>query len=765
MKRSTVTTIAALFCAAAASHAADLYLDLNGASAGFDVNTNNSPIEVNFTNLIWNTDSTGGAGGAITNVSDGDILHFGLEGGGGILFNWTYYTNATVGGIHTYQTAGSTANISRFQKTNSENSEFQTIQWAPGAFFDSEKECSLWWLLGTFGDFEKVGEKWLIFSDGGPKVNGTCTISQNNIIVKDLNTVDSNSSFKLNGGQFRIQGGLSGTANVGILSGSGKVRQDGAGNLWNIDVNSMGVNMTNGVATDLIDFDAGASFALNPSSVSDMEVTKMGATNYSDQIWVRWGSQTMTQAGTLNVELLPGSEPLADGDTFELFRINHAQNATMLGSFDTINLPDPGDPGLIWSSALLSSSGTISVVTADTNAPSAPTGLVAVSNIYTVSLDWDDNSELTVTGYKVYRSETSGSGFVEIADVGISEYTDTTTLADDITYYYQVSAYNFVPAEGDPSAEASTTVPFGLRNGDFELPALVSGGTTIDANGDWTQDGSQQGIQKSTWASEPEAVEEQGAWMKGWNKSATNSFYQDKATAAGIEYNLDAGFKVQDNFRANGGQVEMALVWLDGGSAEISRDSLDIDAAISTNAWAHTNIVATAPAGSAMVRALFHWTTTTNAGTGSGNQSCMVDNVTLTRDSAPSPYDVWAGGWGVDIGGPNDDFVDNDGMDNLLEYALDGNPTADDAGDKLPVFTVAEDGGSDWFYYVHNERTDDSSLAYAVKLKGNLAIDPEWVTNGVEFVDEVAITNNFKSVTNRTDIGDAEFIRLEVQQD
>ena len=67
------------------------------------------------------------------------------------------------------------------------------------------------------------------------------------------------------------------------------------------------------------------------------------------------------------------------------------------------------------------------------------------------------------------------------------------------------------------------------------------------------------------------------------------------------------------------------------------------------------------------------------------------------------------------------------------------------------------------FYHVHNERTDDCSLAYAVQLNTNL-VDGTWTTNGVDFVGESVITNNFKSVTNRTDVGSSEFMRLRIGQ-
>jgi hypothetical protein len=99
-------------------------------------------------------------------------------------------------------------------------------------------------------------------------------------------------------------------------------------------------------------------------------------------------------------------------------------------------------------------------------------------------------------------------------------------------------------------------------------------------------------------------------------------------------------------------------------------------------------------------------------------------------------------------------------MDNLLEYALGGNPTNNDAAAVLPV--SSSDGN--WFYHIHQERTDDSALSYTVKLKDDLVNDPSWDTNGVVFFGESDVADDFKSVTNRTDIGNNEYLRLEVEK-
>jgi hypothetical protein len=611
---------------------ADLYLDLNGTLAGFGVNSTVSPISVDPTLPIWNTDSTGGAGGVITTVNNGDILHFGLEGSDSILFNWTNYTGIVLGGIHTYQTLGSTANINRFQKNNADGTGFQTFSWAASnVTFNTEEACGLWWNLGTIGDFEKVGGEWLILGDGGPKINGTCTISSNSVIVLNTSTVNANSSFKLNGGQLRFNHNIDSsgptTANLGTLSGSGEVTRDGGtNNLSNLTLNLGGVDMTDGTATNNILLAWGMGATLASGGTTALEINKSGAATEADRLEVDWTSSTLTYGGDLVVSLLGGSDTLAAGDSFDLFSDNTA------GAFDTITLPDLGDPGLVWSTTLLASSGIVSVAVADTNAPSAPTGLSAVTNVYTVELDWNDNPEPTVTGYRVYRSTSSVSNFVEIADVATSGYIDTTPNPNDITYYYRVTAYNFVDAESALSDPEAVFLQFALRNGDFELPAIVSGGTEISDSGDWVQNGSAQQIQHSPWATE---TGDQGVWLKGFTPSVTNSFYQDRDAAAGLDYSLDAGFKIESNFIANGGQLEMALVWLDGGGSEIDRDTLDVDSALGVTDWTHTDIVATAPAGTATVRSWFSFSTTTNANNGSGGKSSMVDNVSLTRFGTP----------------------------------------------------------------------------------------------------------------------------------
>jgi hypothetical protein len=141
-------------------------------------------------------------------------------------------------------------------------------------------------------------------------------------------------------------------------------------------------------------------------------------------------------------------------------------------------------------------------------------------------------------------------------------------------------------------------------------------------------------------------------------------------------------------------------------------------------------------------------------------------NITVNAVVPSASFATWIAGFGLS----GDDLlegtdVEPDGLDNLQEYALGGNPTNDDASAILPDGYVAEDAGTDYLYYVHNERTDDSALVYTVGTKTNLVTDTVLNTNDVSYVNESGEVDSIKSVTNRTAATEAaKFIQLEVQK-
>jgi O-glycosyl hydrolase len=98
----------------------------------------------------------------------------------------------------------------------------------------------------------------------------------------------------------------------------------------------------------------------------------------------------------------------------------------------------------------------------DLTPPAAPTGLsAAAAGSSQIDLDWDDNTEPDLDSYRVYRDDTSGGPYTQIAsDVPSSDYSDT-GLSAATTYYYVVTAVDTSTNESSASDEASATTAEG----------------------------------------------------------------------------------------------------------------------------------------------------------------------------------------------------------------------------------------------------------------------------------------------------------------
>ena len=111
----------------------------------------------------------------------------------------------------------------------------------------------------------------------------------------------------------------------------------------------------------------------------------------------------------------------------------------------------------------------------DTTAPATPSGLTASPADQKMILDWADNTEQDLAGYRIYRD--GGS----LTTVSASSYTDT-GLSNGTTYCYEVSAVDTSgneseragPACAIPSA-AEGTDPAVIRVADLEGSAALKG--------------------------------------------------------------------------------------------------------------------------------------------------------------------------------------------------------------------------------------------------------------------------------------------------
>jgi len=140
----------------------------------------------------------------------------------------------------------------------------------------------------------------------------------------------------------------------------------------------------------------------------------------------------------------------------------------------------------------------------------------------------------------------------------------------------------------------------------------------------------------------------------------------------------------------------------------------------------------------------------------------------ITFNVIPEPktaYELWEEEYGLQEGPDGDD--DGDGLENLTEYGIGGNPTNPAEFGYLPTFGRVIGGGSNWFEYIHVQQTDpNSGLNYYLELSDNL-VSNVWSTNGYTVVGSGPFTNGFDTVTNQidTEIRDAQFIRLVIEQE
>jgi predicted phosphodiesterase len=109
---------------------------------------------------------------------------------------------------------------------------------------------------------------------------------------------------------------------------------------------------------------------------------------------------------------------------------------------------------------------------------------------------------------------------------------------------------------------------------------------------------------------------------------------------------------------------------------------------------------------------------------------------------------------------------DDDGLNNLAEYALGGNPI--DKADRgyVPAGAMIDDGETNWFEYVHVERLNKVQLGldYRVEHLSDL-LNSGWGSNGVVPVGNGVVDENYMVITNRilTENEARHFIRLRIE--
>ena len=138
------------------------------------------------------------------------------------------------------------------------------------------------------------------------------------------------------------------------------------------------------------------------------------------------------------------------------------------------------------------------------------------------------------------------------------------------------------------------------------------------------------------------------------------------------------------------------------------------------------------------------------------------DNARLTSEAVPTAYDLWVALYPTLSNTASDHDEEPDGMDNLLEYALGGNPTNSDAASILPVSIQDEN----YLHYVYSRQNPkDPALSYTVLSTTNLVDAP--MTNATIEAGVSGVSNGFERVTNAvsTATEPQQFMQLKIQKD
>ena len=128
-------------------------------------------------------------------------------------------------------------------------------------------------------------------------------------------------------------------------------------------------------------------------------------------------------------------------------------------------------------------------------------------------------------------------------------------------------------------------------------------------------------------------------------------------------------------------------------------------------------------------------------------------------------YEMWSVGYALVEGSGGDD--DSDGLINLYEYGLGGDPTNSADQGIAPEYSLVEEGGANWFDYVYPVLSDpDHGLLYYLELSDDLVI-PSWSNSGYSITGTNSVVGAFDYVSNRVSTVDKDqkFIRLIIEQE
>lgn len=179
--------------------------------------------------------------------------------------------------------------------------------------------------------------------------------------------------------------------------------------------------------------------------------------------------QAQTQGGEVNLSWQASSDPESGISNYNIYRGNTSASKTLLKQvststlsyLDTTTIPLTTyfyEVSAVNGVGLEGARSSEATATTGNNPPGAPTGLTATAGNQQVALDWADNTEFDLAGYRVYQATSTGGQYQLITPTLLTGSAFTVMgLSNGTPYFFKVSAVDNANNESAFSAVANAT--------------------------------------------------------------------------------------------------------------------------------------------------------------------------------------------------------------------------------------------------------------------------------------------------------------------
>jgi hypothetical protein len=413
----------------------------------------------------------------------------------------------------------------------------------------------------------------------------------------------------------------------------------------------------------------------------------------------------------------------------------------------------------------------------DIEAPDTPTGLVATSRAAQAWLDWNRCPTPDIHSYKVYRADTPGGSRTLVADgLVVSRWIDG-GLTNGTSYHYVVTALDNSGNESLPSEEVAVIAgpPQDMVFEDFAYPdtTVLEGGIARGgfgwfdgwqadgAGGLVVSDGRLSGSGSATreiqntfvlnppdiWLSFLARSDDDGSFDLDLKQTDGNlsrwSLSRNPDGSVTIRAGTITATSAPDLFSADTDYLVLSRfdTASDTASFKLIETLAPGDLTAEPTQW---DLSADGLSGVEIDRIDIHIT----------GGEVSIDDLRIGRTFGgvavlPPGYSAWASPRGV-TGAPEDDD-DGDGVANLMEFALGGEPTDAGFSGYSPFASQFDEDGIEWFAYTYPMRSgSEAGLLYSARVSETLA-PGSWTEEGVVMAGRVrdGFGTGFDAVTVR----------------